>query len=242
MRITTHGDHLIQLTRLGMFNCFLVREADGFTLIDTGLQGSAQAILRAAREQGAPIRRILLTHAHVDHVGSLDALHALLPEAEVAISARDARFLRGDRSLDADEPQTPLRGGYPVCTTQPTRLLSAGERIGALEAVASPGHTPGHLAFFDHRDGTLIAGDAFSTQAGISTGGVLRLLFPFPAMATWHKTTAIHSAEALRDFQPARLAVGHGPALANPVTAMQRAIDEAKGSLRKANHGARQAH
>lgn len=242
MRITTHGDHLIQLTRFGMFNCFLLREADGFTLIDTGLQGSAQAILRAASEQGAPIRRILLTHAHVDHVGSLDALHGLLPQAEVAISTRDARFLRGDRSLDAGEAQTPLRGGYPICTTQPTRLLSVGERIGSLEAVASPGHTPGHFAFFDHRDRTLIAGDAFSTQAGISTGGVLRLLFPFPAMATWHRATAIHSAETLRDLQPARLAVGHGPVLENPVAAMQGAIDEAKRGLRKANHGAQQAY
>src|SRR5574342_625774 len=195
MRVTTHSDYLIQLTRYTAFNCFLVREADGFTLVDTGLSGSAQAIVRAAQEQGAPIRRILLTHAHVDHVGSLDALHALLPEAEVAISARDARFLTGDRSLDADEPQTPLRGGYGVCTTRPTHLLKAGDRIGSLEVIASPGHTPGHVAFFDQRDGTLIAGDAYSTKAGIATGGTLRLLFPFQALATWHKPMSIRSAE-----------------------------------------------
>lgn len=242
MRITTHGDYLIQLTRYAAFNCFLVRENDGFTLVDTGLKGSEQGILKAAREYGAPIRRILLTHAHVDHVGSLDALRALLPDVDVAISARDARFMAGDLSLDAHEPQTPLRGGFPLCVTRPTYLLEAGEHIGSLEVIASPGHTPGHVAFLDRRDGTLIAGDAFSTKAGISTGGTLRLLFPFPAMSTWNKRTAIQSAEALIRLQPTRLAVGHGATLNNPVPAMERALTEAKRRLEKNDHAAQKAY
>ncbi len=242
MAISTHGDYLIQITRLTAFNCFLVREDDGFTLVDTNMKGTEQAILRAAQKLGAPIRRILLTHAHVDHVGSLDALHAPLPDVEVMISARDARFLTGDRSLDADEPQTPLKGGYPICTTTPTRLLKAGDRIGSLEVIASPGHTPGHISFFDHRDRTLIAGDAYSTKAGITTGGTLRLLFPFPAMATWNKPTAIHSAEVLRDLNPARLAVGHGATLKNPVGAMERAIAEAKRHIGKDSHAPQEAY
>ncbi len=242
MRITAHGDYLLQLTRYTAFNCFLVREADGFTLVDTGLGGSAPEIVRIAGSYGLPIRRILLTHAHVDHVGSLDALHDLLPEAEVAISARDARFLTGDRSLDPDEPQAPLRGGYPLCTTRPTHLLKAGEIIGSLEVIASPGHTPGHVSFFDHRDRTLIAGDAFSTKAGIATGGTLRLLFPFPALATWHKPLAIRSAEALCGLQPSRLAVGHGPTLANPVPAMERAIAEARRRVGSDEYASQKAY
>ena len=242
MAISTHGDYLVQITRLTAFNCFLVREDDSFTLVDTGMKGSEQTILKVAREHGVPIRRILLTHAHIDHVGSLDALNALLPDAEVMISARDARFLIGDRSLDADEPQTPLRGGYPICTTKPTRLLKAGDRIGSLEVIASPGHTPGHVSFFDHRDRTLIAGDAYSTKAGISTGGTLRLLFPFPALATWNKPLTIHSAEVLRDLNPARLAVGHGNTLENPVAAMERAIAEAKRHIGKDGHATQEAY
>ena len=228
MRITTYGDYLVQLTRLTAFNCFLVREDDGFTLVDTGMNGSAKSILAAARQLGAPIRRITLTHAHVDHVGSLDALHALLPEAEVSISERDARFLTGDQSLDPGEPQVPLHGSYPVCSTPPTQLLHAGDRVGSLEVIASPGHTPGHVAFFDRRDRTLIAGDAYSTQGGISTGGTLRWLFPLPAMATWHKPTAIRSAEGLLALSPQRLAVGHGKTLEQPVGEMEKAIAEAR--------------
>lgn len=227
MRITRHGDSLIQLTRFPRVfpvNCYLVREDDGFTLIDAALPRSAQAILAAARELGAPVVRIALTHAHGDHVGSLDELHRALPDAEVLMSARDARFLAGDMSLDPQEPGAKLRGQYVTRATRPTRPLAHGDRVGSLEVIASPGHTPGHIAFFDTRDGTLIAGDAFQTRGGVAVAGTLRPLFPFPALATWHKPTALVSARALRALAPTRLAVGHGAVLADPLPAMDRAI------------------
>jgi glyoxylase-like metal-dependent hydrolase (beta-lactamase superfamily II) len=232
MKSTQHGQYLIQLTRYGMVNCYLVREEDGFTLIDTNLSGSAGAIIAAAKEHGAPIVRIVLTHAHNDHVASLDALKQALPEVDVAIGARDARFLAGDLSLDAAEPQVKLKGGYQPCQTQPTRLLEPGDRVGSLEVVASPGHTPGHIALQDVRDRTVIAGDAFQTLGGIAVAGTIRWLFPLPGLATWHKPTALQSARALRALQPARLAVGHGKVVDEPVAAMDRAISEAEKALR----------
>lgn len=236
MKTTTYGDNLVQLTRYTAFNCQLVREKDGFTLIDTGLPGSTKAIINAAQELGAPIIRIALTHAHMDHVGSLDALHKLLPDVEVSITARDARFLAGDRSLDPDEPQDKLRGSYQVCTTKPTRLLQPGDYVGSLEVIATPGHTPGHAAFFDHRDGTLIVGDAYSTKGGISTAGTLRPLFPLPALATWHKPTALQSAKTLYALKPTRLAVGHGIVFTDPVSAMEQAIRVAEHKLETLQH------
>jgi len=242
MKITTHGAYLTQLTRLTLINCFLVREDDGFTLVDTGMSGSANDILKAAQQLGASIRRITLTHAHVDHVGSLDALHALLPDAEVSIGARDARFLKGDKILDSQEQHDTLRGGFPICTTTPNRLLKPGDRVGSLEVVASPGHTPGHISFLDRRDRTLIAGDAYTSKGGLSTGGTFRLVFPLPAMATWSKTVGIQSAEALYALQPSRLAVGHGNVLENPMAAMRAAIDEAKRHTQGTTHGTQQAH
>ena len=99
MKVTAFSNNLYQLTRLVAFNCYLVREDDGFTLIDTNMGGQAQAIMQEAGKLGLPIARILLTHAHVDHVGSLDALHGALPDVPVMISERDARFLTGDKSL-----------------------------------------------------------------------------------------------------------------------------------------------
>ncbi len=231
MKATAYGDTLVQLTRLGFVNCYLVRENDGFTLIDTGMSGQAPAMVRAARRLGLPIKRIVLTHAHVDHVGSLDALHEALPEAQVAISERDARFLSGDKSLDASEPQVPLRGGYPVCRTKPELLLHEGERIGSLEVIATPGHTPGHLAFLDTRNGAVIAGDAFQTLGGVAVSGTLKPLFPLPALATWHKGLALQSARKLLQREPSVLAVGHGRMLEHPRKAMERAIGVLERSL-----------
>jgi glyoxylase-like metal-dependent hydrolase (beta-lactamase superfamily II) len=227
VKSTRHGEHLHKLTRLRAFNCYLVHEDDGLTLVDTGLPGSARDILAAAQEAGAPIRRIALTHAHGDHVGSLEALHEELGEAEVLVPERDARFMRGDKSLDPDEPQDEPKGGYPEVDVEPTRLLNAGDRVGSLEVVPSPGHTPGHVSFLDTRDRTLIAGDAFQTLGGIAVAGKLRPRFPLPALATWHKQTALRSAIALRSLEPARLAVGHGRVIESPEREMDRAIADA---------------
>jgi glyoxylase-like metal-dependent hydrolase (beta-lactamase superfamily II) len=94
--------------------------------------------------------------------------------------------------------------------------------------VAAPGHTPGQVAFLDVRDRSLIAGDALQTRGGIAVSGVIRPLFPFPALATWHKPTALATAEALRRLEPARLAVGHGDVVEEPAAAMDRALEAAR--------------
>jgi glyoxylase-like metal-dependent hydrolase (beta-lactamase superfamily II) len=215
---------MYQLTHLGAINCYLVREDDGFTLIDTAWPSSqAQAIMREANKLGLPIVRILLTHAHIDHVGSLDALHDALPNAPVAISERDARLLSGDLSLDPSEPPGKKPGGY-ACKTKPTLLLHDGDRIGSLEVVATPGHSPGHVAFLDTRDRVLIAGDAFQTLGGVAVSGTVKILFPLPALSNWHKGLSLESARKLLALQPSTLAVGHGRMLNHPQQAMERAI------------------
>jgi glyoxylase-like metal-dependent hydrolase (beta-lactamase superfamily II) len=229
MKTTRHTPQLIRLTRLGAVNAFLVVEDDGLTLVDTMLPRSQDAILAAARDLGLPIARIALTHAHGDHVGSVDALAAALPNATVAISARDARFLAGDKSLDPGEPQSKLSGSYPRIATRPGLLLAHGERIGSLEVIAAPGHTPGHVAFLDTRDRTLIAGDAYSTLGGVATTAKVNPRFPLPGLATWDKATALRTARELRALDPARLAVGHGGVVESPGAAMDAAIAKAEG-------------
>jgi glyoxylase-like metal-dependent hydrolase (beta-lactamase superfamily II) len=236
MRITSHGQYLYQLTRFPRIfpvNCYLVKEQDGLTLIDAAIPGCEKDILNAARDLGLPVARIILTHAHLDHVGSLDALHALLPAAEILISARDARFLSGDMSLDPTEPQTKLNGAYQKIAARPTRFVANGDRVGSLQVISTPGHTPGHIALFDTRDGSLIAGDAFQTRAGIAVSGVIRPLFPFPAMATWNRPLALGSARKLCGLNPSRLAVGHGDVLEHPIEAIETAIAVAERTFRK---------
>jgi glyoxylase-like metal-dependent hydrolase (beta-lactamase superfamily II) len=229
MKTARHTPNLVRLTRLGAVNAFFVVEDDGLTLVDTMLPKSQDGILAAARDLGLPIVRIALTHAHGDHVGSVDALAAALPNATVAVSARDARFLAGDKSLDPDEPKSKLRGGYPKIETRPSVLLAPGDRVGSLEVVAAPGHTPGQVAFLDTRDRTLIAGDAYSTLGGVETSAKVNWRFPLPALATWDKPTTVRTARELRALDPARLAVGHGNVVEAPTAAMDAAIARAEG-------------
>ena len=226
MKASRHGDNLIKLTRQGWVNCYLVPEDDGFTLIDTTMPGAAKSILQAADEAGATIARIAVTHAHGDHVGSVDGLHDELPEAELLAPERDARFMKGDKSLDPGEPGKP-RGAFPVVKTEPAQLLKPGDRVGSLEVVPAPGHTVGHVAFFDTRDRTLIAGDAFQTLGGIGVAAEIRPRFPLPGMACWHKPTAVKTGHALAGLDPSRLAVGHGKVLESPVPEMERVLARA---------------
>lgn len=236
MRMTREKT-VVQLTYLPKVfpvNCYLVEEDTSLTLIDAALPGNVKAIMEAADKLGKPITRIVLTHAHDDHIGALDGLKALLPKAEVYISRRDAKLLKGDRSLESGEPTGPIKGGVPTkVLTKPDVLLEDGDRIGSLLAVAAPGHTPGSMAFMDTRNRILIVGDAFQTRAGVAVSGQIKLLFPFPAMATWDKRSSLDSARRLKDLNPSLLAAGHGNMLVQPLGRMEKAIAEAERSLAK---------
>ena len=218
-----------RVSRFGFVNSYLVEEEEGLTLVDAMVPRSSKAVFAAAAKIGKPITTILLTHAHGDHAGSVDALAQALPNATFAVSARDARFLAGDKSLDPGEPHSKLRGSYVTIDTKPGLLLSPGDRVGSLEVVAAPGHTPGQVAFLDTRDRTLIAGDAYSTLGGVATAAKMNPRFPLVGFATWDRATALESARTLRALDPTRLAVGHGNVVEHPAAAMDAAIARAEG-------------
>ncbi|ASA21726.1 MBL fold metallo-hydrolase [Paenibacillus donghaensis] len=231
MRVTREGN-LLQLTWLpGIFpvNCYLVEEQQELTLIDAAMPFSVKGILAEAAKLNKPITRIVLTHAHDDHVGALDELKKQLPNAKVYISERDSALLAGDRSLRAGEPRTPIKGSVPKkVTTRADVLLHEGDTIGSLRAISTPGHTPGSMSFLDQRSGAVIAGDAFQTFRRTVVAGTVVPWFPFPALATWNKQLALASARKLLQTEPALLAVGHGDLLISPAGKISQAIKRAE--------------
>jgi glyoxylase-like metal-dependent hydrolase (beta-lactamase superfamily II) len=230
-----------QITRFRFMNCYLVEESDGLTLVDTAISAATQIAEAARALNRGPIRRILLTHAHMDHVGSLDALcqphsdhaahigGAVGTPPEVAISQRESRLLSKPPNLATDpgEPPCKLRGGYPGALTRPTRLLTPGELYGSLRCIPTPGHTPGHFSFLDERDGTLYTGDALVTVGGQPhVPGFGPWFFPFPKFATWDRPLSVASVRKLLELPIARLAPGHGAVLEGGSKLIEQALAE----------------
>jgi glyoxylase-like metal-dependent hydrolase (beta-lactamase superfamily II) len=224
MKTTRVTDNLIQLDRLHFVNAYLVREPDGFTLVDTTLSGAADALIAAAGVEGGEIVRIALTHGHSDHAGSLDALKSKLGNGvEVLLGDLDARIHAGEPVVEGK-----LRGSWPSkVETRPDTRLVGGERVGSLEVIPSPGHTPGHMAFLDTRDRTLIAGDTFTSYWRTEVPNRMIQPFPLAAMGTQDRQQVVDSARAALALEPAILVTGHGPAVRSPEPAMDKAIARA---------------
>lgn len=231
MRIVNYKS-LYQLTIMPSFfpvNVYVIEEEKTLTLIDTGLSVMVPKILRFSDSLNKPITRILLTHCHDDHVGGLSMLKKALPNVKVIVPERENRFMKGDYSLDPDEPNLPLKGGYPkkmipICD----ETIRHGEQIGSLSAIWTPGHTPGTTSYWSEEDRILIVGDALQTKGGLAIAGVINWQFPFPAMATWSKALAIKSAEKILEITPDVLAPGHGNLYHNPSLELEKAILKAK--------------
>jgi hydroxyacylglutathione hydrolase len=128
-------------------NCTLIwcRETGEGAVIDPG--GEAERILAVLPELEIRLVRVLLTHGHLDHVGAAADLAGRLG---IAIEGphRDDEFLF--RGLAT---QCEMFGFPPLQPFYPGRWLEAGDliRLGNqdLSVIHCPGHTPGHIVFFD---------------------------------------------------------------------------------------------
>ena len=189
-------------------------------------------MLDAVSQTGRPLKRVLMTHAHSDHVGSLDEVLAASTNAEFLVQERAVPILAGDVSLQDDEPKgRMLRIAYGKVRSRITATFNDDDQIGSLYAIATPGHTVEHFAFFDPRNATLIAGDSWQTLGGLAVVGDTRWRFPIPSWGTWHRRTNLSSARKTLEYQPSHLAVGHGRILRDSQEAMAVAISRAAARI-----------
>lgn len=180
---------------------WLVKEDGGVTLVDAGLSMMARGIWRAVEELDVgELRRIVLTHGHPDHVGSIGRI---LEKKEIPVYAHavEIPYTQGDIAY-------PLRRKPKAFT--PKGVLKALEEdengrllpIGSLIPYFTPGHSPGHVAYYHEQDRVLLSGDLFSSKKG-------KLRRPLFTSAS-DMPQAVRSSLIVRELQPERVEICHG--------------------------------
>lgn len=188
-----HDDvHLLPVTFTGplgsmVLNLVLIPDAaHGPTLVDTSMPGHVDAVAEALAAEGFPIetlRRIVVTHQDIDHIGSLADVKKRSGAAILAHSV-EAPYIDGSQPLYKYPSQERLDANpgmkemYDRIAHAPVdQFVEDGEVLdlaGGVRVVHTPGHTPGHISLYLERSGTLISGDALTSENGRLNGPMER--------------------------------------------------------------------
>jgi glyoxylase-like metal-dependent hydrolase (beta-lactamase superfamily II) len=163
--------------------CYVV-QGDDIALIETGTSLTVEqtlAGLDALGVQREAVRHILCTHVHMDHAGGAGYLAAALPNAAVYLHSTMIPFIVEPSRLMASvrravgEVAWPLHGDcLPISEARMRPAEGLRLDLGAdvvLEAIPTPGHSPDHLSYRDHKSGGLFIGDAaglYMPRLGVS--------------------------------------------------------------------------
>jgi glyoxylase-like metal-dependent hydrolase (beta-lactamase superfamily II) len=217
--------HLHRLGTSSLVNCYLIEDAGALTVIDAGLPGLWNDLLRELESMGrtpTDIKALLLTHGDSDHVGFAERLrreHGV----PVYVGAADAAEARGEVPKP-DAPRDPMRIGPLVgflwyglthggMRRAPIKEVTPIDGAGTLDVPGSPvvvplpGHTPGSVAYHVPLVDSIFMGDAMTTRS-VMTGVVGPALGPF----TVDPDGALASLDALDGLQAKWVLPGHGDA------------------------------
>jgi glyoxylase-like metal-dependent hydrolase (beta-lactamase superfamily II) len=194
-------------------------------VVDAGLPGRAAEIIEATEARfgaGSRPEAILLTHGHMDHIGSA---RALAEHWNVPIYAHplEMPYLTGRSPYP---PSDPTVGGAiaflsrfwraaPRDLSPHLRELPNGKVPGATgwKWIATPGHSPGQVSFFRASDRVLIAGDTLATMnmdnwSGLVSGRQVLARAGAPFTCDWQAARA--SVQELAKLRPNVIGCGHG--------------------------------
>ena len=144
-------------------NVYMLIKGEELIVIDTGTPGNAQKTVDYIQKLGrqpANVKTIILTHFHMDHIGSVCELKKLT-RAKLAVHIEDADFVSGKKPLPKPK-NIFFRAGSSFIKPAPAEvdvLLNNGDNIRGLTVIHVPGHTPGSIALLDEEKRVLFAGD-----------------------------------------------------------------------------------
>lgn len=203
------GLWLLRGSRRHLVNVYVM----GDVLLDTGTRHAQRRILRGVR--GVKLSSHVLTHGHTDHMGASHAiceelkLPLLCGEADVAAVESGGRAGLAERPLPMRLAHRLVAGpGHPVAQT-----LAEGEEIAGFTVLQTPGHSPGHLAFWRENDRVLVLGDVLFNLNPVTGQPGLRLP---PLMLTRDPALNLASAKRLAALGPDIVCFGHGPPMRDP--------------------------
>jgi glyoxylase-like metal-dependent hydrolase (beta-lactamase superfamily II) len=213
----------------------IVDQGQGATLVDTGLPGQVDAIAAALAEAGlkiADLKRIILTHQDIDHVGTLHELvqasgaQVLAHETEVSTidGTELPRFARPEVLAQRPEMRPFVERFQYTPVDQPLQDGARLDLSGGVRVVSTPGHTSGHMCLYLERSKTLIAGDALTAADGQLRG-------PNEG-ATPDMRTASQSVRKLADLDVQTIICYHGGVVQEDANAQLKRVAQEMSHLR----------
>ena len=195
-----------------LVNTFVLVDDDGqVTLVDAGTKRAPKAVMSGLTHIGvgpSDVTRIIVTHAHPDHVGGLAAMRGRTG-ATVTVHERDAAYVREgtgpvlDRSTLGGRLMRRTRGSAP---TPVEEQLVDGQLLdvaGGLRVLHTPGHSPGHVSLLHEPSRVLITGDSIWNMRG-------RMTWSVPMFCT-DAALSRRTAEVLGELDYDIAAFTHGP-------------------------------
>lgn len=236
----------VQMAQTDLVNWTLVVDDSGVLLIDAGYPGSRDDVVNSLRQLGFgpdDVRAVLLTHAHVDHLGTaiwLAATHetpVYCHAAEVGHARRDYLEQVSPRTLLAHAWQAhwvkwsidAIRKGGLVHDGIPGAMALTDEIAATLpgrpQPIPTPGHTGGHCSYLV--DGVLVAGDALVTGHPLLRRSGPQLL---PQVFNHDEALCARSLSVLADVETDVLVPGHGDLWIGPIASAVRAAASARAN------------
>jgi len=210
-------------------NWQLIVEGDSITVVDAGWPRDYKRVVASLEQIGhspASVDSVLLTHAHVDHMGAAEELRSLhgIPvkahheESELARGLRHEAITTTKVISQMWRPSVLRfalmslgRGGTSVTPLTEIETFQDGATLvtpGSPIAIHVPGHTSGSTAYHLEDRGVLITGDALVTTHLYTEEVGARVM---PAEFNHDHELAVRSIDRLKDFDASVVLTGHGP-------------------------------